>query len=300
MSRALLIFNPVAARSDANVVGAVSRTLASEGWEVEVAGTTRPGEAGELARQALQDGVERIAVYGGDGTATEVFRGAIGFDVPIGLIPGGTGNLLAGNLRLPRDPVAAARVAARGVPRRIDLGRMDRSDGTRYFAVACGTGVDAEVMAGATAEAKRRWGMGAYVAQTVRSLGDLQAVPHHIVADGQVIDTPATMVLVANCGELIPPYVRIREAMAVDDGVLDLVVVNAATVLASLDVVWRALAGRVASSGHVRLARARCVTVETDPPRPVQLDGEPAGVTPFTARVVPAAIAVLVPPTAAL
>lgn len=295
MRRALLIFNPAAARSEAEVLRAISRTLAAEGWDVEIAGTTRPGSAGELAQQAIEDGVDRIAVYGGDGTATDVFRGAVGHDVPVGLIPGGTGNLLAGNLRLPRDPVKAARVVAQGVPRRIDLGRVPREDGERYFAVACGTGVDAAVMAGATTKAKRRWGMGAYVAQTMRSLGDLKAVPHRITADRATIDTPATMVLVANCGEMMPPYVRIRDEVVLDDGVLDVVVVNAATVMQGLDVLWRALAGRVQSSPYVRFVRARQVTVETEQPRPMQLDGETAGVTPFTAKVMPAAIRILVP-----
>ncbi len=295
MPRVLLVFNPVAARSDAEVVGSVSRTLAAEGWDVDVAGTTRPGDAAELARRGVRDGVDRIAVYGGDGTTAEVVRGVIGHEVPIGLIPGGTGNLLAGNLRLPRDPVAAARVVARGVPRRIDLGRVLREAGARYFAVAGGTGVDAQVMAGATAEAKRRWGMGAYVGQTVKSLGDLRAVPHRITVDDEVIETAATMVLVANCGEVMPPYVRIRDGVVPDDGILDVLIVKAATVLAGIDVMWRALTGRVRTSAFVRFARARRVTVETDVPRPVQLDGEPAGDTPFTVEVQPAAIGVLVP-----
>lgn len=295
MGHVLLIFNPAAARTEPTVVRAVSRALAAEGWEVDVAGTTRPGDAGRLARQGMADGVDRVAVYGGDGTTADVVSGVIGHDVPVGLIPGGTGNLLAGNLRLPRDPVAAARIVARGVPRRIDLGRMPRNGGVRYFAVACGTGVDAQIMAAATERAKRRWGLGAYVAETVKCLGDLRAVHHRITVDDRVIEGRAAMVLVANCAEMMPPRVRLRDDVALDDGELDLVVVDAETVLAGLDVMWRALAGRVGTSAHVRFARGRRVRVETETPRPVQLDGEAAGETPFSVEVLPGAVRVLVP-----
>src|SRR5439155_1198664 len=78
----------------------------------------------------------------------EIAAGAVKTGIPLGLVPGGTGNLLAGNLRLPRDPAAAARVILAGRTAAIDLGSVERADGTHYFAVCSGTGFDARLMAG--------------------------------------------------------------------------------------------------------------------------------------------------------
>jgi YegS/Rv2252/BmrU family lipid kinase len=289
----LLIFNPVAARTDPKVVTVVSRVFTREGWDVDVAGTTRPGHAAELARQGVADGVSLVAVYGGDGTTMQAVSGMIGTDVPIALIPGGTGNLLAGNLRVPRDPAAAARAAACGTPRRIDLGRLERPEGPRYFAVACGAGFDAELMGRTSEEAKRRWRMGAYVAKSWEVAGELRVVPHTIWVDGRSLETQAAMVLVANCGELIPPFFRLREGIAPDDGAFDVVIVNASSMVEGMDAVWHILTGQVNGNQRLQFVRGAEVRVDAATPRPVQLDGELAGETPFRVTLLPKALGVI-------
>ena len=111
--------------------------------------------------------VDVVAVFGGDGTTMQAAAALVGTDVALGVIPGGTGNLLAGNLRIPASPARAARALVTARPRPFDLGRMERPGGAQYFAVACGAGYDARVMAGTLSEHKRRWGMAAYVATTL-------------------------------------------------------------------------------------------------------------------------------------
>ncbi len=295
MARVLLIFNPIAARADLRVVDRVARIFAKEGWEIDVEGTSRVGHAEDLARAGVKDGVDLIAVYGGDGTTMQAVAGMVDAEVPIALIPGGTGNLLAGNLRLPRNPRAAAKAAARGRPKAIDLGIMQRSDGDRYFAVACGAGFDAELMAATTGEAKRRWRFGAYVAQTLDRATDLKVVHHRITVDGEVLESDAVMVLVANCGEIIPPFVKLRDGILLDDGLLDIAIANAKTLMEGIDLFWRMLTGQLDAEHRLRFLRGQEVTIETAEPRPVELDGEPDGTTPFTARVLPHAIHVMVP-----
>jgi diacylglycerol kinase family enzyme len=108
------------------------------------------------------------------------------------------------------------------------------------------------------------------------------------------------MVLVANCGEVIPPFIRLGSGIRPDDGLLDVVVVRANSFGQSVRAVWDLL--RVAQPGdteeaYVGYARGREIRVESTPVEPVQLDGEPGGVTPFTATVVPAAIRIMVPTT---
>jgi YegS/Rv2252/BmrU family lipid kinase len=296
--RALLVTNPAAARTAPVAVNASLGTLRAAGWEVEGVATGGPGDARRLAEYGVAEKVDVVAVFGGDGTTMQAAAALVGTDVVLGVIPGGTGNLLAGNLRIPASPARAARALVRATPRLFDLGRMERPAGPQYFAVACGAGYDARVMAGTLSEHKRRWGMAAYAATTLRLMSELRSTLHSITIDGVAYEANAAMVLVANCGEVIPPFVKLGPGIAPDDGLLDVVVVRADNIAQSLRAVWdllRLAPGELGQNAYVSHIRARQVTVETDRAQPVQLDGEPGGSTPFTASVVPAAIRIMVP-----
>jgi YegS/Rv2252/BmrU family lipid kinase len=296
--RALLVTNPAAARTGPVAVNAILSTLRGAGWEVEGRATVGPGDARRLAEYGVAEKVDVVAVFGGDGTTMQAAAALVGTDVVLGVIPGGTGNLLAGNLRIPASPARAARALVRARPRVFDLGRMERPTGTQYFAVACGAGYDARVMAGTLSEHKRRWGMAAYAATTLRLMSELRSTLHSITIDGIGYEAHAAMVLVANCGEVIPPFVKLGPGIAPDDGLLDVVVVRADNFGQSLRAVWdllRLAPGELGQNAYVSHVRCREVTVDTDRAQPVQLDGEPGGNTPFTVRVVPGAIRIMVP-----
>jgi YegS/Rv2252/BmrU family lipid kinase len=298
VARALLITNPAAARTQQRAVEAVMRTLKTAGWTAEVLATGGPGDARRLAEYGVAERVDVVAVFGGDGTTMQAAAALVGTDVSLGVIPGGTGNLLAGNLRIPASPERAARALVAGRPRPFDLGRMQRPDGLHYFAVACGAGYDARVMAGTASEHKRRWGMAAYVATTLRYIGEIRSASHVITIDGVEYDANAAMVLVANCGEVIPPFVRLRAGIRPDDGQLDVVVMRANSFGQSVRAVWELLREPAAPGGDdtlVGYASGREIRVESEPVQPVQLDGEAGGVTPFTATVVPGAIRIMMP-----
>ena len=298
MARALLITNPAAARTRRAAVEAIMRTLRSAGWNVEVLATGGPGDAKSLAEYGVSSGADVVAVFGGDGTTMQAAAALVGTDVALGVIPGGTGNLLAGNLRIPSAPARAVRALITARPKLFDLGRVQRPDGEHFFAVACGAGYDARIMAETLGEHKRRWGMAAYVATTLRLVREIRSTDHVITIDGVVYDANAAMVLVANCGEVIPPYVRLGAGIRPDDGLLDVVVVRANGFGQSLRAVWDLLRMAPEVDGldtYVGYARGREVRVETHPVQPVQLDGEAGGETPFTATVVPKAIRIMVP-----
>jgi YegS/Rv2252/BmrU family lipid kinase len=298
MPRVLFIANPAAARTRPRSVDAVMRTFAAAGWIADLAATTGPGDARVLAAAGVSAGVDVVAVFGGDGTTMQAAAALVGTEVSLGVIPGGTGNLLAGNLRIPAAPARAAQALVAATPKPFDLGRMDRADGQHYFAVACGAGYDARVMAGTLSEHKRRWGMAAYVATTLRLMGEIRSTAHVITIDGVEYDANAAMVLVANCGEVIPPYVRLGAGIRPDDGLLDVVVVRADNLSQSVRAVWDMLRMAPDVEGldtYVGYARGREIRVESHPVQPVQLDGEPGGATPFTATVVPHAVRILVP-----
>jgi YegS/Rv2252/BmrU family lipid kinase len=294
----LLIANPAAARTARVGIDLVANTLRSGGWEVEVLATQGSGHARQLAEYGVAEKVDVVAVFGGDGTTMQAAAALVGTDVPLGVIPGGTGNLLAGNLRIPPSPVRAARALLNARPRPIDLGRMERPGGFQYFAVACGAGYDARVMAATLSQHKRRWGMAAYAATTLRLIASIESTLHVITIDGLRYEVHAAMVLVANCGEVIPRVVRLAPGITPTDGLLDVVVMRADNLWQSLHAVWALLRTGPATLGEatpVGHARGREIRVESEQVQQVQLDGEPGGETPFTASVVPGAIRIMVP-----
>lgn len=295
MTRAIVITNPVAARSKPRTLETALSVLRRAGWQLEVAETSGPTDPRSFAAQALLDRYDRIIVHGGDGTLIQAAAAMVGSEVPMGLLPAGTGNVLAGNLRIPRSPRAAAGVILRGAERRIDLGRLDRAHGDAYFSVAVGTGIDAQVMGGTTTANKRIWGIGAYMATSVRMLSRIRSYRHVITVDGEVMEVDASMVLVVNCREAIPPVVPFGPDIVLDDGLLNVVAVKATGVTDGLRIVWHLVRTPHRQNDRIRYATGRVVTVATDAPELVELDGDVDGKTPFTAEVVPGAISVLTP-----
>ncbi len=294
MARAMLIHNPVAARTKPRVVRAVCDTFSSEGWEVEVVVTKGPGDETTLARQGVAGSVDVIVVYGGDGTAIRAFSGMVGSDVPLGLIRGGTGNLLASNLGLPRNPIRAARAVTRGHPVAIDVGRLTCGKNERYFAVACGAGFDAELMARTSGESKRKWRMAAYVATAWEALGNLQPAHFQISVDDSNFEVEAATVIVANCGAILPPLVRFGPGITLDDGLLDVITMSASNRIESVSALWQMITG-LGNGGRVRYARGRRITVESHPTVRVESDGDEGGTTPFTAEAVPGGLRIMMP-----
>ena len=111
-------------------------------------------------------------------------------------------------------------------------------------------------MAGTLSEHKRRWGMAAYVATTLRLIPDIRSTIHAITIDGVEYEADAAMVLVANCGEVIPPFIRLGPGITPDDGLLDVVVVRANSFSQSVRAVWELLRITPGSLGRGRLCRA--------------------------------------------
>jgi len=297
VTRALLITNPFAARAHARAVTRIRDILQAGGWRVDVESTAGPGDARRIAEAARGAGFDVLVSHGGDGTAMQVAAGIAGTGIALGLVPGGTGNVLAGNLRIPRTTARAARTLLSARRLHIDLGVVERTDGPHYFAAAAGTGFDAQLMADTGLQAKRRWKVGAYLARAVRTLGSVRSATHRVTVDGTSHDVRAAMLLVLNCGQLPPGFLKLRDGLVPDDGWLDVVALDADGALQSASAVLELLWGN-GKGRRVWWGRGRTVRVEVPEgaPRPVQLDGEVTGTTPFEARLLPGALAVLVGP----
>lgn len=185
------------------------------------------------AIEAAGSGVGLVIACGGDGTVRSVSQGLIGTGIPMGLVPLGTGNLLARNLDIPLDDIdRALRVAMSGKSRRIDVGEVRYTDGEGeshddVFLVMLGAGMDADMIAGTDDVLKARVGWIAYVGAFANTL--LRG--HRIRVEYSLDDQPPTYtrartLLVANCGMLQAGMVLLPDAV-IDDGLLDVLAVRA-------------------------------------------------------------------------
>jgi diacylglycerol kinase family enzyme len=284
----------------------VTSACAALGWAEPLwLETTAEDPGGGQTRAALAAGVDLVCALGGDGTVRTVAENVVRTGVPLGLLPQGTGNLLARNLGLPLDDLdAALRIALTGADRTIDVGRVvfdvsgeDADPVERVFLVMAGLGFDAAMMAGVTEHLKKRVGWLAYVFSGISNLGGESVRARLSADDGPEVTRRVRTVIVGNCGRLTGGIVLIPDA-EVDDGWLDVVALSPRGVVS-----WASMATRVLSRREDRrIGRRRCraVTVRCDVPQQGQLDGDPVGlVRAVRAQIDQGALVVRVPDSSA-
>ncbi|HSU12925.1 diacylglycerol kinase family protein [Longimicrobium sp.] len=295
--RNLIVLNPVAGQADTDrVLRLLAGAFAVRRSPFDVVETRGAGDAVRFAREAAEQGYRSVVAVGGDGTVGEVITGLAGTGVPLGIIPKGTGNQVAFNLGIPRSVEHAVDVVVNGRTEPMDLGQVAEG---RYFAVAAGTGVDAEIVALATRELKDRWGFGAYIYAILKVASAPPAARYRISADGQELELDASMVLVANMGMVVTNPQTLRFRLAPEgthrDGRLDLCIFAPRTATHAAQMLWRMYRQRFGGDERMIFLQARDITIETEPTVLTEADGEPLGQTPLRARAVPGGINVLVP-----
>ncbi len=275
MTRATVIINPIsgpgATRDRAAAKVSLARaTLANYGVSADVHMTQGAGHAHRLAAEAERQAVNLVVAWGGDGTINEVASALAFRSVPLGIVPGGSGNGLATDLGLPVDPAEALTVAVTGHERRVDAGDVD---GTLFFNVA-GIGLDAAIAERFAARSPRRRGAFGYVQLIVTELLRAHARPYTLTIDGERLERTALMIALANSrqygiGALIAPSAR------VDDGRLELVVVEAQSLLR---IAWRMpslFRGTLEDSPGLLMRSVAEVRVSGEAPLVFHVDGEP-------------------------
>ncbi len=295
--RSLVILNPAAGQDDPDRVRRqIGGAFAVRERSFDIVATTAGGDAERLARRAVRLGYGSIVAAGGDGTLAEVITGVAGSDVPLGIIPLGTANLVAANLGIPGDIERAVDTIVHGRTTPLDVGQL--GDG-RYFALIAGAGWDAEVMRSATRELKDRLGFGAYLLAALRSVATPPSSLFRITADGHEFEVRAATVLIANVGQifhsLLPVELKLAPATSASDGMLDVCIFAPRSLPDVATVLWKVASGKYAGDQRMAYLQAREIRIESDPPVIAQVDGDVAGMTPLTARVVVGGVRVLVP-----
>jgi YegS/Rv2252/BmrU family lipid kinase len=273
----------------------------------EVVRTERPGHAGELAG-AVPGGERRydaVFALGGDGTIMEVVGALAGSGVPVGALPGGTGNLVARTLGVPLAVEDAVPALVGGVLALVDLGtvRAAAADGAgagaplpaRRFAFAAGVGIDARMIEETPARLKQRLGILAYVLTAGRAILWRHRFAVRVTVDGEVIARDAAALMVVNFGAVLGDLFWFGPGIEYDDGVLDVCLFSPTSLLDAARVFWRLSRRDFRSDACLVYRRGRSIRVETDPPRTVEADGEIIGKTPYEVEVEPRAATLLVP-----
>lgn len=297
VTTALLVVNPAARRASAALPGVLA-AFDDARVRCEVRETTGPGDATRIVRDALAATHPFDAVFalGGDGTAMEVASAlaAVPDAPPFGILALGTANVLARSLGIPLVPAAAVRSLVDAETIDIDLGQVT---GGASFAIGLGVGLDASMIAGATSVMKRRVGYLAYAWSAIRAGLMLERFTARITVDGVVHEEETSSVLVANFGRVLGDLICFGEDVGHRDGMLDVCIYSPRTVVDAARILWRMLFGSVGEDRCVRIISGRHITISTEPPRPMQSDGELLGTTPVEIRVAPAAVRLLSPRT---
>ncbi|MFQ6100310.1 MAG: diacylglycerol/lipid kinase family protein [Anaerolineae bacterium] len=297
-----MIYNPTAGPRDVRRgLKRVRSYLKRCGWSVELQMTEKSGDAIALARAAAQASCDVVIAAGGDGTINEAVNGLVGTQTALGVLPVGTGNMWAKQLRMPTytltNPLRLHEAAvglAEGTIQAVDVGQVNE----RYFLCWAGIGLDAQVTAEMEPRQRRtkRLGVLPYAIAAVLVARDFQGVRTRVFLDGGIVRGRTLLILVSNIQQYIGMLSVAREAR-MDDGLLDVFIFKGLGFSYAVRHLLKLISQRYLQDPRVVHRQACHIEVQTEWAIPVQVDGDPIGTTPVTLKVVPRALRVLVPPS---
>lgn len=293
----IAIVNPQSGSAGDDFAGTVQAALQARGVAHEIRETTAERGGDVLAREAIQAGATHILACGGDGTVMACVNGVgqsgsrDGQPPVLGIVPGGTANLLATALDIPVGDVdAAVEVLASGQDSTIDLGQC----GDNLFALGVGLGLTERLVSQTSAKEKEVIGKLAYVRAMLAELG-ARPTTFNMVLDDKTLSERGVAVVVANAGD-IGGKLKFAPDAKMDDGVLDVCVLRRFYLRDVVRMLWHTLFGDIRSDRAVEFYTANTIEIVTDPPLDLQIDGEKVdGQTPLRIKVCPKALKIRVP-----
>jgi YegS/Rv2252/BmrU family lipid kinase len=295
-----VIINP-ASGQDYPILNTLNHIFSKGGVEWDVSLTKQAGDGRKLAELAAEKGVDTLAVYGGDGTVVEAASGLVGTDIPLAILPGGTANMLALELGIPKKLAEAGQliINEESQLRPVDMGLLDDS---HYFINRIGVGLDAEMIQATTRELKDKFGVAAYVLGGFLALKKPVKARYRLTLDSQEIDREGVFCLISNTGKIGISDLKTFKNMDAGDGLLDVIIFQ--------NTHLRTIRSRLINSVHPKRTaeeekaeiwpvdhwQAKHIMVRADPPQLMHIDGDVSGQTPNKIEVIPQAVRILVPP----
>jgi len=277
--RAAVIVNPAKSVGPA-LKGAIFRLCETQGWAEPLwLETTVEDPGAGQARQALEAGVDVVIAAGGDGTVRCIADVLAGTGTPMGLVPLGTGNLLARNLGVDiSDPISACYDVLNGTEKAVDVVKasVNRSGEAQVFLVMAGLGYDAAIMADTVDVLKDRMGWLAYVEAGIRKLPGKPVRAAISVDGGEPVRRRIRSVMIGNCGRIMGGIEIFPEAK-VDDGVLDLLILAPRGRLGWLGVVAGIFGRNKSETESVEYFQGKSAEITLEHEQEFQLDGDHLG-----------------------
>jgi diacylglycerol kinase (ATP) len=272
----------------------LAHTLGAHDWTYDLHEITGDDDVSALVRTACSGGVKLVIAGGGDGTVASVVSGLWQADACLGILPLGTGNILARAMAIPNTPEQAIQLIV-GVHAVQPLDVMRVAD--QSFVLNVSAGLSARTMRDTRSEHKRRFGVLAYAWTLAGNLLHLQPRHFKLTADGHQVQVRASEILVANGTFLQEPLFPYDSVQGFDDQQFDVYILKARTLIDYLRLAWGVLRRSRKRQAELRTLPIRTsITIDAlGRPQPVQADGEWIGQTPVTVELVPSAIHLLVP-----
>jgi len=291
---AVIIANPVSGSFLQHYTQSLDETLSflrQQNWRVELNITKAPGEARQLAHEAMSQQVDIVIAAGGDGTINEIIQELAGSETVLGVLPCGTGNIWAREMGIPLQMVDARKVLLNGQIRCIDLGRCN----DRYFMLMAGVGIDGAVTQAVEKKPIKRLGTFGYaLIATWLGLGYPGFQARLRINKKRPVKLRALQIIVGNT-QLYGGALKFTWEAKCDDGQLDVCVVRKRNMLGRIIVAIHFLLGHRNRHQWIRYYTATSIEINTRQPVAIQLDGEPVGHTPASFIIAPRALKVLVP-----
>jgi YegS/Rv2252/BmrU family lipid kinase len=248
------------------------------------------------AQKAIKDGYDIVAAYGGDGTVMEVASGLIDVDVPMAILPGGTGNILSIELGIPQNMEEACKLITqpeKSKIRSIDLG-VTNDEKVPAFALRAGVGLEAAMLEGTDRELKERYGIFAYIMGATQALHNIKEARYNLLLDGEAVECSGLTCLIANAGYFGVPGLVLDPKVKIDDGLLDVFVLRKMDLI-QLFSLAATIVGKNELKDKAFHRQVKSVTIESDPVQSTQADGEMWGESPVEIKVKKGALKVIVP-----
>jgi diacylglycerol kinase (ATP) len=290
IERVMLIVNPGSRRA-ARIRARTLKAFAKAKVDCDVMATDGPGHATVIAREHAHK-YHAVFTLGGDGTVMEVLAALAHRGPPVGVLAGGTGNVVARTLRIPLNPARAVPLLLEGDEAAMDLGRL--ADGRR-FAIGVGVGLDAAMISEAPAKLKKRFGFMAYVIGGYKAVLRNERFNLRLTVDGSLHECTASAILVANFGAVLNDLIGFGQGIVQDDGLLNACVFSPDSLRDSLRILWKMIRKDFSDDACLFYKAGREFQIETDPPMMAQADGELLQVTPLSVGVDPLAGRFLIP-----
>ena len=253
--------------------------------------TGGPGDASRFAEDALQNGCREIVCLGGDGTIFETVNGLNGRFATLYFVPCGTGNDFVRMLPLPKDPLEALKIQLHGVPRRIDVGRVNEF----HFLNVSGSGFDAEVLRQASRFKRLGKGLISYLMGIFVTLHRFRPLPVEMIVDGKPMEKREVTLISVGNGSYFGGGMKAVPHARIDDGLFDLVYVDKIGRLDILKLLAKFISGRHVDLPCTHEMRCRELILRS-PGMTVNMDGELTPTDEARYQILPGALEIRLPP----